>query len=64
MVPCRVVDPDGFNPDTDPDPTLNFLRIASLQLSILQKLFQLNFALFMPFLAETAATLMKNFPLD
>jgi hypothetical protein len=50
-----------LNPDTDPDPTLNFLRIASLQLSILQKLVQQNFALLMQFLAETVTTLRENF---
>jgi hypothetical protein len=56
-----LLNPD---PDTDPDPALNFLRMASLQLSILQKLFQKNFASLMLFLAETVATLRKNFPLD
>jgi hypothetical protein len=61
------VDPNGFNPDPAfllnpyPDPTLKFLPIASLQLSILQKLFQQNFALVMIFLAETLATLKGHF---
>jgi hypothetical protein len=72
----RDVDPDWFNPDpntafllnpdpeTDPDPTLNLLRFARLQLYLLQKLFQQNFALLMLFLSETVATLGGNFPLN